>query len=719
MPTSLTRTTKRNGKGKTPRASGGPQAGEMQRSGTAREQGHTEDLPALPLREELGWAVDRARAPRLRTMREFAEQEIVIPTGPFEGRRFRCHRQPANGLWFDAVDSGRWPRMVATGPSQASKSLVCYIIPALYHLFECGERIILFLPDMRMASDKWVNDLLPVIKRTRFAGLLPTSGRGSRGGDVERVDFENGASIKWMSGGGGDKRRAGYTARVVIGTELDAMDESGGESREADKITQVMARTRAYGPRARFYGECTLTTEEGRTHREIVGGTDSRIALPCPHCRAFVTPGRENVKGWEDAESVMQAGRRAQWHCPQCDRVWTEDQRRAANQAGVLVHRGQTVRRKRNGEVLVQGEPPDTDTLGFRWSAVHNMFLGAGQIGADLWNAARDPNEDNAERSLCQFVFAVPYKPPKLELSPLSVEAIQRRTATRLVKGMVPGDVQFLTAGVDVHQFSAYYMVVAWRKDATSHIVDYGIIELPTAEFGLAPGILMGLREWRKTVLAGWAVKQTGGVKVPDQVWIDEGWTPEPVKVFCRESVEAHAPAGWMRFRPSKGHGVGQQLVRAYTRPKKTGALVVHIGQGYHLVRLKAERTPIVHVDADHWKSFVRDRLSCPAGAPGAMTIYHDTPRGHMKLSMHLTAEQPVEEYKPGVGRVVKWVTKRSNNQWSDALYQACAAAHLCGVRLMAEPEAAPGAASETTGGRRAGMQMRTPDGRPFVATRG
>jgi hypothetical protein len=60
----------------------------------------------------------------LRTMREFAEQEIVILEGPFRGRRFRCHRQPYTGLWFDAVDSGRWSRYVATGPMQSGKTLV-------------------------------------------------------------------------------------------------------------------------------------------------------------------------------------------------------------------------------------------------------------------------------------------------------------------------------------------------------------------------------------------------------------------------------------------------------------------------------------------------------------------------------------------------------------------------------------------------------------------
>ena len=50
----------------------------------------------------------QARPRPLRTMRAFAEAEIVIPDGPYAGRRFRCSRQPYTGLWFDLVDSGQW-----------------------------------------------------------------------------------------------------------------------------------------------------------------------------------------------------------------------------------------------------------------------------------------------------------------------------------------------------------------------------------------------------------------------------------------------------------------------------------------------------------------------------------------------------------------------------------------------------------------------------------
>jgi hypothetical protein len=161
-------------------------------------------------------------------MRQFAEEEIVLPNGPFAGRRFRCARQPFAGLWFDEVDSGRWSRHVATGPSQSGKTLSCFVIPLLYHLFELGETVICGLPDMDMAADKWREDLLPVIERSRYRELLPRVGGGSRGGKVQTLQFLNGATLKFMSGGGSDKSRAGFTSRVVVITETDGMDEAGG-----------------------------------------------------------------------------------------------------------------------------------------------------------------------------------------------------------------------------------------------------------------------------------------------------------------------------------------------------------------------------------------------------------------------------------------------------------------------------------------------------------
>jgi phage terminase large subunit GpA-like protein len=162
---------------------------------------------------------------------------------------------------------------------------------------------------MAMAKDKWKEDFLPVIDASVYRELLPTSGEGSRGGDVKQaIKFRNGATMRFMTAGGNDKKLAAYTSRVVAITEADGMDEAGETSREADKIEQIEARTRAFGRRGkRVYLECTVSIERGRIWQELKNGSDSKILRPCLHCGEYVLPEREHLKGWQQARSEEEA----------------------------------------------------------------------------------------------------------------------------------------------------------------------------------------------------------------------------------------------------------------------------------------------------------------------------------------------------------------------------------------------------------------------------
>ena len=171
---------------------------------------------------------------------------------------------------------------------------------------------------------------------------------------MESLQFGNGATLKFMSGGGGDKSRAGFTARVVIITETDGMDQAAGTSRESDKITQLEARTRAYGTRKRIYMECTVSTEQGRTWQEYTHGTHSRILLPCPHCQDWVVPDRKDLTGWQGAATQAEARRLGAFACPACRQTWSEDDRVRANRGCRLAHAEQTV----DDQGAVQGSLP-------------------------------------------------------------------------------------------------------------------------------------------------------------------------------------------------------------------------------------------------------------------------------------------------------------------------------------------------------------------------
>jgi phage terminase large subunit GpA-like protein len=607
-------------------------------------------------------------------MRRFAEDEIIIPDGPFAGRRFRVDRQPYTGLWFDAVDSGNWSRLVATGPTQSGKTLSCFVVPLLYHLFEMGETVICGLPDMDMAADKWREDILPAIEQSRFRELLPTSGGGSRGGRVESIQFRHGPTLKFMSGGGGDKSRAGFTSRVVVITETDGMDKPGAASRESDKITQLEARTRAYGLRRRIYMECTVSTEAGRTWREYTEGTKSRILLACPKCRAWVAPEREQLAGWQEAESLVAARENSAFACPHCGELWDEDDRRRANLASRLVHDGQSI----SGDGETQGDAPQTDTFGFRYSAINNLFVTAGEIGGDEWRARRSTDEENAEREMRQFVWCVPVAPTNWQEVNLAVGELVERTAAP-PRGIVPKDTRQLTGGIDLGKRLAHWVLVAWGPGATGHVVDYGRITVASDELGTEQAILEALQGFRAQVEAGLPIEGgSASPVVPDRVFIDAGYMTEAVYRFCREAKQ--------RFLPAVGRGTTQQARRQmYNRPTRTGSVTKYVGRGFHVNRLPTERLYLAEVDADHWKTWVHERLATPVGQSGALALFEAPKFEHQDFCRQLTAETKLEEFVPGRGVVIRWQRVRRANHWLDALYNAAAAGYFVGARLLEE----------------------------------
>jgi phage terminase large subunit GpA-like protein len=660
-------------------------------------------ISSNPAVAEWIWAANLSRTPRLRALREFATTEIRIPEGPSRGQRLRIPVQPYVGLLYDAIDEGTWPRVAVLGCVQGGKSLCGWVIPTLYHLFEYRETVICGMPTMDVAKRKWENELLPAIRASRFRGLLPADGGGSRGGWSEQITFTNGAHLRFMSGHGGDEKRSSDTTRVVVITEADKMDEAAESSRETDPVSQLEDRMLRYDEdQRRFYCECTVSIARGRIWTEWTNGTASRIACPCHRCKAYVTPEREHLHGWQDAETKFEARKRAHFCCPECGCRINDRQRTRMNRRAKLVHRGQTIDRAGR----IRGQPPQTDTLGFRWNAFNNLFWSIGTIAAAEWKAARQLDEEAAAREMQQFYWAMPYQSPEWDQTPLDANQVRRRFAgPRYTKGLVPEDAQALTVGVDVHKRLLWWVAIAWLADGSGHICDYGAWDVPSDDMDLEPALLKALRGFREeAILPGWGVPGAEP-RVPDYVWIDAGWQGDVIYAFCRESGKP--------FLPALGCGAGNQYSHRYTHPRRTDNEVKLLGTGYHIRWSRQNKLFYVRCDADHWKSFLHQRLATPEDQPGAMRFYHSSDRNeHIRISKHLTAERAVEEFKPGRGLVTRWHRQSKANHMLDAAYNACAAAHLHGVRLVKpDTPAAPTAP-------RPRIKTRTlPDGRPYMVT--
>jgi len=642
-------------------------------------------------------------------MAQFAVDEIVLPSGPYSGHRFRLDRQPFTHLWFDQIDGGQFRRYVITGPSQSGKTLIGSAIPICYHLFEIGEWVVFGVPDFDMVRDKWESDLLPTIERTRYRELLPRGGGSSRGGATKAIRFGNGAILRFMTAGGRDKSRAAFPARVLVVTEVDGW-LSTRTSLEPDKIKQLEARLRAYGERSRVYLECTVTIESGRIWSEYLAGTASRIACLCPHCRRRVFPEREHLYGWREANSVVEARQTAFFACPACGQAWSENDRRQANIDAILVHRGQEI--TEDGRVVGMMAP--TDAFSFRWSAANNLFVTAGNLGADEWLGARSRDRDNAERELCQFIWCIPHELPEIDLDPLDSEEVAKRT-TGLKKGIVPAGCVGISVGIDTGKRALHWTAIAWMMDGRGQIIDYGIQAVDAIRLGTRQALLLALGELQNYFTRGWQ-GEDGRVSEPQQIWIDSGWHEhtDAVYEFC---IKANSTTrlGQECYRPAKGYGEGERFAAHYLAPRQTKGDVCWVGREYHITRLKRARQLLVHINADHWKSELRQRLAIPPGEKLALVLYQSAGKlEHADWIDQVLAEEPKESLDSNNRPVVVWERIRRKNHFLDSSYYAVAAGDFL---LTIKKQHITRNQSEEQKREKQSGQFAALDGRPFLIT--
>jgi hypothetical protein len=581
-----------------------------------------------------------------RTYGEFLTQEIVIPSGPYEGRLFSFDFQPYTKHVVWAIDSGLYNRFAFSGPTQSGKTMICVVGPDCWCLFDNEEAAVSGLPNMDMAADKWQQDYIPVIKASRYSSLLPTIGSGSRAGrKITSVTFKNGVTLRFMGAGGKDKQRAGYTTSHLSMTEVNGYDESGSKSKEADKVSQMEGRALAFRRRGnyRIIMECTQTDSEGRINQEWKNGTASFMEPLCPHCNEHVCVDRPNLQGWQDATTETEAKEQAYFECPKCKAHWSDADRDKANRESRLVNA--------NKKAI---------TFSFKWNGANNLFLSTGDLAVAEWKAKyQAQNKENAEKELCQFYWGLPYDASVDVLEEIvNLDSITSQYVM-LRRSMVPEWAEVFTLGSDVHGKLLYWVLVAWKMDGTGHVVDYGRIETPHDQHSQEKAVKIGLGEINQMALTTWQGagtsrqwRITGGL-------VDARWLPDVVVstiVAPLYPVQGFSSTSGLRM-----------FKKQYYRPKKIGGEVKELGEGWHKIRRKTTKgTRYIGfvVDSDDAKSWVHRRFATPQGEPGSMSLFHTTePDGHAEFFEHITAEKQV--IKKGV---VTWEVIRRQNHWLDCM---------------------------------------------------
>lgn len=347
----------------------------------------------------------------------------------------------------------------------------------------------------------------------------------------------------------------------------------------------------------------------------------------------------------------------------------------------------------------IEGERPETFTLGFRWSAADNMFTNAGLIAIEEWkklNATVDEQSD--ERKLRQFVWALPIEDTTETTLTISANAVRRRMGSH-GRGIVPAGCGF--AGfLDLGQRVCHWSAVA-GGDRYS-VVDTGVVEVPQGDRTVEDGIRLALWQWYDRVMEGWSDGRR-----PAIVGVDSGKWSTVVYEFIREVSKLNSGVMWFA---TKGHGLSQDQGRVYTMPDKRTEAIRYIGDRYHLRLQEEHRIYLMHMDSDAWKSRVHAALTTEMGEPGSLVLWQagqeDT--DVWTLSKHLTAEKGIEEFDPKRGMVKRWVRTNRNNHLLDCVY-GC----LVGLHYLRVVQDATEAAWQTQPQSAAGGSKPAPSG-PF-----
>jgi hypothetical protein len=620
---------------------------------------------------------------------EFAEREIILADGPRQGHRFRADFMPFSRLVLEEFDRSRYRRFFGMGPTQSGKTLLFYQIPALYHLFEIGENIILGGPTAELAYSIYLDRLLPSIRAGRYEDLLPRAGAGSRGGKTLAIRFRNGAVARFMGAGGGDQQRSSYTARVIIMSEMDKMDRPGKASREASPIAQMEARASAFGEYARIYGECTVSIERGSINQEtMVYGTGSSVQFDCPACSKPTPLEREDFHGWQAAADLAAARANGHFVCRACGKPWSERDRQEALRRPRLVARSQSV----DAEGQVVGEPPATNTFGVRWTAGASRFLSQADIAEREFKA--DSGDDEVKRGLMQWVWTRPFEGEAADFQRLEADQVLRKMVGHERK-VAPKDTQKITLFIDVGSYACWWALVAWQADASGHVMDFGKIEVPNDRArGPNPlavlGALQGFRE--HTIAPGWLFGRR-----PDLILVDSGYEHDMVYKFVQES-------GQGPYLASKGFGTSKQLrwhaPRVSSHDRQVG--------NEWTVSLQEGGIQLVEIHSDYWKGVVHDGFQAAVGSPGSITIFNwpKSDDALRKFAQQVTAERRHVERPPGKEAVIYWVVESRANHYLDCLVGCRAAADMLGIKLVpvGKPPAPPAAAAAAPdGGKREG----------------
>ena len=450
----------------------------------------------------------------------------------------------------------------------------------------------------------------------------------------------------------------------------------------------------------------------------------------CPLCNARVSPEREHLIGYQDAENEIDARTNAAFVCPSCTRPWTEEQRAQANANAVLVHRGQEV----TADGVVTGPPPKTLTAGFRWNAANNLLRTAADVAGKEFVAKNNPDDKDSQKSMTQFVWAWPWDGETAGTG-INEEIVASRL-TYLDRGEIPDDYETLVVQIDMHLRWHYWTMMATGPNGVRSVVDYGLSWNPDKSvFGPIAAVRMGLESLVEELEERVYVTDQGRIVPFDLGCIDGGWHQEIAVEFCASRASQGLGRKW---RLTKGEGRSDSLVaKTYHAPKER---THELRPGDHWCDRRQVPTEeslnkhwwMVFADTSYWMHQVHGSLMAVptmednvTRRPGSLALFGNDPGIHLRnvdaqIARSNFASQilgwvwqsaPTKKVKK-----IGWVSQWAQDHWLDTTYGCFVADSVVRAyhpRFRTKPiDVAPVAMDEDETNR-----FKMPDGRPYLVT--
>jgi phage terminase large subunit GpA-like protein len=591
-----------------------------------------------------------APTPKLKVS-EFADEHIIVTSGPLSGTRWQTSFAPYQRGIMDAFHEPGVETVVVKGSSQWGKT-ACAVNIVAFHIAHDPCPILVVLPTVTpMAEEFSRNRLEPVINATPI--LRDTVGR------KRAKDATNTTLLKTFKGGsiamGGANSAASLASRSVRLLVLDEVDRYPAElPGEGATLAVAMKRTQAYRRRKRIFMISSPTVEDAPIDAWHKRGDQRRYYVPCPSCGHMHPFEWKNVR-WSDDDPGT-----ARLHCPSCDHGISDAERVAILSAG-------TWRPEKPGR-------RDKSIVSFHlWEAYSPLSSLSEIVGNFLTANEKKKGGDNAEMHSWQnTTLAEAIEAEKgVGIDPDSL-LLRRRAFPADFD--VPAGACCLTMGVDVQDDRLELLVIGWGIGEQHWLIDRQTLPGDTS------------------MPEPWAMLD----EALDQPYRHESGQTLHVQATCIDSGGHRTTIVYDYAEKKAARRVYAIIGRDGQRPLVSSPSPKKWGRGERQV-------PLYTIGVDAAKALLMSRLKLTAPGPGHVHL-PTADWCDAEFLAQLTSERLVTKYTRG-NRVQVWKKIRTRNEGLDCYVYATGALRLLNPKLHAmaailagkTPPAAPPADSSGT----------------------